>query len=73
MINVSATYGSNYPAHGHSDMAAFWMELILTFGLVSVILGTASGAQNIGIIGAFGSAGTSRWPGCGEAPSRVPR
>jgi aquaporin Z len=35
-------------------MAAFWMELILTMGLVSVILGTASGAQNIGVIGAFG-------------------
>ena len=33
------------------------MELILTLGLVSVILGTASGAQNIGIIGAFGVGG----------------
>ena len=30
------------------------MELVLTTGLVSVILGTASGAQNVGIIGAFG-------------------
>jgi aquaporin Z len=57
VINVSAKYGSNYPAHGYSDMAAFWMELILTLGLVSVILGTASGAQNIGIIGAFGVGG----------------
>jgi aquaporin Z len=54
VVNVSAMYGSNYPAHGYSDMAAFWMELILTTGLVSVILGTASGAQNVGIIGAFG-------------------
>jgi aquaporin Z len=54
VINVSASYGSNYPAHGYTDMAAFWMELILTMGLVSVILGTASGAQNVGIIGAFG-------------------
>src|SRR5262245_49689365 len=33
------------------------MELILTLGLVSVILGTASGAQNIGIVGAFGVGG----------------
>jgi aquaporin Z len=57
VINVSATYGSNYPAHNYSDMAAFWMELILTLGLVSVILGTASGAQNVGIIGAFGVGG----------------
>jgi energy-coupling factor transporter transmembrane protein EcfT len=30
------------------------MELILTFGLLSVILGTASGAQNLGVIGALG-------------------
>ena len=54
VIDVSATYGSNYPAANYSSMAAFWMELILTLGLVSVILGTASGAQNLGIIGAFG-------------------
>src|SRR5580700_11011882 len=53
VIKVSAVYGSNYPAHGYSATAAFWMELILTTGLVSVILGTASGAQNVGIIGAF--------------------
>ena len=33
------------------------MELILTAGLVSVILGTASGAQNVGVIGAFGVGG----------------
>jgi aquaporin Z len=54
VIDVSAKYGSNYPAAGYSAWAAFWMELILTLGLVSVILGTASGAQNLGIIGAFG-------------------
>ena len=33
------------------------MELLLTLGLVSVILGTASGAQNIGMIGALGVGG----------------
>jgi len=54
IVNVSASYGSNYPASGYSAAAAFWMELILTTGLVSVILGTASGAQNVGVIGAFG-------------------
>src|SRR6201998_3742772 len=57
IINVSAMYGSNYPAPGYSSLSAFWMELILTTGLVSVILGTASGAQNVGIIGAFGVGG----------------
>ena len=30
------------------------METVLTFGLVSVILGTASGAQNVGLFGALG-------------------
>ena len=48
------TYGSNYPAADYSAGDAFVMEAILTLGLVSVILGTASGAQNIGVIGALG-------------------
>jgi aquaporin Z len=54
VIDVSATFGSNYPATGFSDLAAVLMETVLTFGLVSVILGTASGAQNLGVIGALG-------------------
>ena len=54
VIDVSATYGSNYPAAGFSAGDAFLMETVLTFGLVGVILGTASGAQNIGIFGAIG-------------------
>ena len=54
VVHVSASFGSNYPASGYSNGDAFWMELILTFGLLSVILGTASGAQNIGVIGALG-------------------
>jgi aquaporin Z len=54
VIDVSAVHGSNYVAAGHGAGSAFWMELILTLGLVSVILGTASGAQNIGIIAACG-------------------
>ncbi len=57
VINVSATYGSNYPAASYSAGAAFWMEFILTLGLVSVILGTASGAQNVGLFGALGVGG----------------
>jgi aquaporin Z len=57
VIHVSSMYGSNYPAHGYSGVAAFWMELILTLGLVSVILGTASGAQSIGLFGALGVGG----------------
>ena len=54
VVNVSATYGSNYPASGYSGGSAFLMEAVLTLGLVSVILGTASGAQNVGLFGAIG-------------------
>jgi len=54
VLKVTSLYGSNYPAHGFSGGAALWMEIILTMGLVSVILGIASGAQNVGILGALG-------------------
>jgi aquaporin Z len=57
VIHVSATYGSNYPAASFSGRDAFLMETVLTFGLVSVILGTASGAQNLGVFGAIGVGG----------------
>ncbi len=54
VINASAVFGSNYPASGYTNTDALLMEAVLTFGLVSVILGTASGAQNLGVIGALG-------------------
>ncbi len=57
VVHVSASYGSNYPAAHFSSGDAFVMEMVLTFGLVSVILGTASGAQNLGVIGALGVGG----------------
>jgi aquaporin Z len=57
VINVSASYGSNYPAHSYTSFDAFLMETVLTLGLVSVILGTASGAQNLGVFGALGVGG----------------
>jgi len=54
VIDVSAKFGSNYVATGYSGGQGYLMEALLTMGLVSVILGTASGAQNIGIFGAIG-------------------
>jgi aquaporin Z len=54
VIKVSAKFGSNYVAGGYSGWQAYLMEALLTTGLVSVILGTASGAQNIGIFAAIG-------------------
>ena len=57
VVHVSATYGSNYPAPSATSTDAFLMETVLTLGLVSVILGTASGAQNLGVFGALGVGG----------------
>ena len=54
VINASSVFGSNYPASGYTSTDAFLMEAVLTLGLVSVILGTASGAQNLGVFGALG-------------------
>jgi hypothetical protein len=44
------------------------MEFILTLGLVSVILGTASGAQNIGPIGALAVGGYIALAGLWASP-----
>lgn len=57
LLGVSASEGSTYPTDSFGAVTAFWMELILTFGLVTVILGTASGAQNVGVIGSLAVGG----------------
>ena len=49
--------GATEPGPGISATQAMLMELILTVGLVSTILGTASGAQNVGVLGALGVGG----------------
>jgi aquaporin Z len=46
--------GATLPGPGYHDWQALLMEIVLTAGLLSVILGTASGAQNVGRIGALG-------------------
>jgi aquaporin Z len=68
VLSVSSLHGSNYPASGYSSAVAMWMEMILTLGLVSVILGTASGAQNVGILGAFGVGGYIALAGLWASP-----
>jgi aquaporin Z len=57
VIHVSATFGSNYVAAGYSATDGFLMEAVLTLGLLSVILGTASRAQNVGAISALAVGG----------------
>ena len=44
--------GATVPAQGVSGLVAVLTEALLTLGLVSVILGTATGARNIGVAGA---------------------
>lgn len=68
VIDTSAAAGSTYPAPGATAWSAFLMEVMLTFGLISVILGTASGAQNIGIIGALGVGGYIALAGLWASP-----
>jgi aquaporin Z len=46
--------GATEPGPGISDLQAVLIEFVLTTGLVSTILGTASKAQNLGPISAFG-------------------
>ena len=51
--------GATEPGRGVSDLQAMVMEAALTFGLVTVILGTASGAQNVEPL-SLGSGGLRR-------------
>lgn len=67
-LGVSASYGGNYPATGFTAWQATFMEAVLTFGLVTIILGTASGAQNIGIVGAVGVGGYIALAGMWASP-----
>jgi aquaporin Z len=56
MFGRAGSLGTTVPGVGISNTQALLMELILTAGLVSTILGTASRAQNLGPISAFGVA-----------------
>ena len=54
LIGKQGSAGLTLPGHGISTGTAMLWELVLTAGLVSTILGTASGAQNLGPIAALG-------------------
>ena len=60
--------GATLPGPGYANWQALLMEIALTAVLVSVILGTASGAQNVGIIGALGVGGYIALAGLWSAP-----
>ncbi len=50
-------HGATLPAPQVGIWIAMWTEALLTLGLVSVILGTASGARNVGVNGALAIGG----------------
>jgi aquaporin Z len=60
--------GATLPGPGYHNWQAFLMEIALTGGLLSVILGTASAAQNVGAIGALGVGGYIALAGLWAAP-----
>jgi aquaporin Z len=57
LIGKQGSAGLTLPGEGISTTTAMVWELVLTIGLVSVILGTASGAQQIGPLAAIGVGG----------------
>lgn len=68
LIGKQGSAGLTLPAHGISTLTAMFWELVLTAGLVSTILGTASGAQQLGPIAAIGVASYIALAGLWGAP-----
>ena len=60
--------GATLPGPGYENWQALLMEVALTAALVSVILGTASAAQNVGAIAALGVGGYIALAGLWSAP-----
>jgi aquaporin Z len=68
LIGRQGSAGLTLPGPGVSTGVAMAWEIVLTAGLVSVILGTASGAQQIGPLAAIGVAGYIALAGLWGAP-----
>lgn len=68
MFGIQGVLGATTPGAGAGDFKALAMEVLLTTGLVSTILGTASGARNIGSNGALAVGGYIALAGLWAAP-----
>jgi aquaporin Z len=68
MFGNVALLGATIPGPGVNDFQALIMEVFLTAGLVRTILGTASGARNIGSNGALAVGGYIALAGLWAAP-----
>jgi aquaporin Z len=60
--------GATLPGPGFTSVQALVVETLLTLGLVSVILGTASSAQNVGPLAALGVGGYIALAGLWASP-----
>lgn len=76
LVDVSASKGGSYPGADTSPLTAMFVEMLLTFGLVSVVMGTASGAQSVGTFAAFAVGGyialSAMWAGALSGSSMDP-
>lgn len=62
------TFGATLPGAHVNDVHAMAIEAVLTLGLVSTILGTASGAQNVGPLSAIAVGGYIALAGLWASP-----
>src|ERR1700733_3748394 len=67
-VRGHAAPGATLPGPGYKSWQALLMEIVLTTLLVSVILGTASAAQNVGAIAVLGVGGYIALAGLWAAP-----
>jgi aquaporin Z len=68
LFGIIGLLGATHPGTGVSNFTALAMEILLTAGLVNIILGTASGARNIGSNGALAVGGYIALAGLCAAP-----
>ncbi|MHB1331992.1 MAG: MIP/aquaporin family protein [Sulfuriferula sp.] len=68
LFGTSGNLGATVPGSGIGSGTALAMEVVLTAGLVNTILGTASGARNIGANGAIAVGGYIVLAGLWAAP-----
>ncbi|MGA8146564.1 MAG: aquaporin [Gallionellaceae bacterium] len=68
LFGTVGALGATMPGSGAGSGTAFAMEVVLTVGLVNTILGTASGARNIGANGAIAVGGYIALAGLWAAP-----
>jgi len=69
VFGTAGGLGSTIPGLHISDPHALMIEAVLTCGLVTTILGTASGAQNVGTFSAIGVAGYIALAGLWASPA----